>query len=365
MDVGDFIVQIPPSLLLLTCGSGVLLVVMWAVIIWRRTQRQSTRRVEPPPDLASLGGAAGETAATGTASSAAAAPEGVPVEDNVLSKAFKAVRNFFFYTEEEKSQQGRQQARSDSPLAPEANAPPDTVEVMRLWRDVVDGTLVIQIGGQHFRSMPEIREAGQERRFMAILRDLARIAKELPLTSPSPEAEPSGAAPLEALAATEPAPAPDRAGSDTEPLAEASAAQPGQPTMPQTGGPAVKTTPGAPPAPPPPPLNASARAQMAEAEPIGSFFDNVRKAIRSGGKTATSEGTLGPASIADQIEELLQYKLSLTPAFQGRNIHVRQGLGGGVLIQVGETYYEGVREIAEEDVREFVIGVIQEWEERQ
>ena len=50
--------------------------------------------------------------------------------------------------------------------------PTDAVEVLRVWRDVMDGALVLEIGGQRIRSLVELRNAELERRFQGVLRDL-------------------------------------------------------------------------------------------------------------------------------------------------------------------------------------------------
>ena len=70
-------------------------------------------------------------------------------------------------------------------------------------------------------------------------------------------------------------------------------------------------------------------------------------------------------SIAEQIEELLQMRLSQTPGFSTRSIHVRPASGGSLRIEVDGMYYEHVDEIIDPDVREYIRNVIKEWEARQ
>jgi hypothetical protein len=98
-------------------------------------------------------------------------------------------------------------------------------------------------------------------------------------------------------------------------------------------------------------------------EPIGSFFDNVRRAVRDRGKDKTAEPAV--VSIPDQIEAYLQYRLALTPPFLGRSIHVREAPGGGVRIEVDGRFYEAVSDIEDTNVRDFVRTAIQEWEDKQ
>lgn len=70
-------------------------------------------------------------------------------------------------------------------------------------------------------------------------------------------------------------------------------------------------------------------------------------------------------SMAAQIEELLQVRLLQDQEYKGRSIHIRPSTDGGVVIMVDGTYYDGVGDVAEEDVREFILEVIREWEARQ
>ena len=53
--------------------------------------------------------------------------------------------------------------------------PEDAVEVMRLWRDVGDGSLIIQIGDQYYRHSAAIGNPEQKRRFEAVVRTLSSM----------------------------------------------------------------------------------------------------------------------------------------------------------------------------------------------
>jgi hypothetical protein len=66
----------------------------------------------------------------------------------------------------------------------------------------------------------------------------------------------------------------------------------------------------------------------------------------------------------EEIEELLQQRLPRTP-FAGRDIHVRNAVGGGILIEVDGKYFEGVGEVPYPDVQELIRSVVQEWESLQ
>mgnify|MGYP001024833955 FL=1 len=73
----------------------------------------------------------------------------------------------------------------------------------------------------------------------------------------------------------------------------------------------------------------------------------------------------GERSIADQIEDLLQERLARQPEFNGRSIHVRPSLQGGVNIVVDNRQYEGIGDVDEPAVRALLEDVVREWEAAQ
>lgn len=68
-------------------------------------------------------------------------------------------------------------------------------------------------------------------------------------------------------------------------------------------------------------------------------------------------------NLAEAIEAYLQYKIHNTPAYRARVIHIHPAPSGGVRIQVDNDYYEAVSDIADADVRGFIQEAIQEWQE--
>ncbi len=70
-------------------------------------------------------------------------------------------------------------------------------------------------------------------------------------------------------------------------------------------------------------------------------------------------------SIAEQIEALLQERLVDHPDFSQRAIHVSPSLHGGVKIEVDGKSYEGVGDVEDEAVRNFLIDIVREWEQSQ
>jgi len=69
-------------------------------------------------------------------------------------------------------------------------------------------------------------------------------------------------------------------------------------------------------------------------------------------------------NIAEAIEAYLQYKISLTPNFQKRGIHIRAAISGGVRIEADGKNYDFVDEVADVEVRTFLQETINEWQDR-
>jgi hypothetical protein len=191
--------------------------------------------------------------------------------------------------------------------------PRDSVEVLRVWRDLSDGMLIVEIDGKQFRSLNDLRSAELERRFLNVVRDLNA------LSTPGYRADlpPS---------AIDPAPQ------------------------------------NAPAAPPPAAKEAGADAMSPSLSP-GSMFRQMRR-VAMGQKPEPVE--IKPTlSIAEQIEELLQARLAELPAHLDRAIHVRPSLHGGVQIEVDGRYYEGIGEVEDDEVRNLLIDIVREWEQSQ
>jgi hypothetical protein len=67
-------------------------------------------------------------------------------------------------------------------------------------------------------------------------------------------------------------------------------------------------------------------------------------------------------NIAEAIEAYLQHKIRTTPEYRSRVIHIQPTSSGGVRIQVDNEYYESVSDIADGEVRGFIQQAIEEWQ---
>ncbi len=196
----------------------------------------------------------------------------------------------------------------------------EMIEVLRLHRDLSTGALVVQIGRQRYYSLDAITDPQVRRRFLGNAEAMAQFAQLKKGTSPlidwattTPPVQPQGAPP---------------------------------PPPPQL-------SPMAPPPPPPSPVVLPPPPPVAAQSQV----------------TADTKGKKGkeepkPKSMADEIEELLQYRLALDPGFSRRSIHIRSTEDGSIFVEVDGVTFDGIGDVTDVDVRAFLQGIVQEWEAR-
>ncbi len=328
-DLGGLFQQLPPQLVLWVCGFGILSILSVGWLVYRRGQslkkrRESARQPQteaipvqeqpstakdPPPDplpepdfdalmmpvIPSFSQAEPDEPQETTQASPPAVETFEPeVESPPLQEAVMSTQNPTGSTN-----------LSDSASPMDSANPMDSVEVMRIWRDLADGSLIIQMGGQRYRKMDEIDSPELRRRFQALVRELGRIAFQPAKQGPSQQ---QAAAPMQ-------------------------------------------------PAPPPP----------STSKPQQKRPHMLEQVVRvSTGQPATPEpAEEEQVGIAHQIEEFLQQKLSQSAAFRHRSIHVRTGHDGGIRIEVDGHFYDAVDEVEEDEARAFIQDTIQEWSARQ
>jgi len=211
----------------------------------------------------------------------------------------------------------------------------EAVEVLTILRDVAEGGLIIRIGDKAYRNPPGLADAEFKRRFHSTLRDLN--GAQQPIAAKAPALPPAPVAPVV---------------TSTEEIAPVDVAAPlEQPNfdVPPVTPPSPRATASFPPAPgdlpkfkmPDGPPVKPKRGQRPVAEPIPEI------------------------NIAASIEAFLQHKLSLTPQYAMRSIHVRPALHGAVAIEVDGKFYDSVGEVDDTAVRSFLSSTIEEWQARQ
>jgi hypothetical protein len=303
--MGDFFRQLPPILIVMFCGSSIALVAVLAVLVNARGKRARA---------ASAAGAAAPPAASMSAPVTSAASFDLPDQGELpdlddLLKVEAPARS----------------ANGTTTVQTSAGETVEVTEVLTVLRDVKEGGLLIRIGSQLHRNPPALADAEFKRRFNGTVRDLYQSISDTSLNKKA-----TGEAPA-TVAAPEPEPV----------------------SAPAPAAPPTASTPAAAPAP---------AAAMPGDLPRFNLPDTMEKPKR--GRKVPKE-PIPEINIAEAIEEFLQYKLSSTPQFAGRSIHVRSAVGGGLRIDVDDLSYETVGEVADTEVRAFLQSAIDEWQSRQ
>ena len=70
-------------------------------------------------------------------------------------------------------------------------------------------------------------------------------------------------------------------------------------------------------------------------------------------------------NIAESIEAFLQYRLASNSELASRSIHVLPAGEDGVRIEVDGLSYEGIDNVSDPAVQDFLRHTIQEWQQRQ
>jgi len=231
----------------------------------------------------------------------------------------------------------------------------NTVEVMRILRDLADGSILVEINGRQYRSLSEIGDPQIGRQFIGnalAVAEFARLEKTAGKVSDSSEqAQSARKSMLPDQSSDEAVPLPWIQDDSESPKDSSStllgSLLPNDSAPPQYQPSAAYPQPPVPQPPVPmPPVPPSATAS-------------------SNDSSDDQENVSAPKSIADQIEELLQYRLQQSPHYARRSIHIRPALDGGVRVEVDGRFFDGVGDVADAGVKEFILSVVQEWEARQ
>ena len=210
-------------------------------------------------------------------------------------------------------------------------------EIMRVLRDEDTGTIIVEVEGNRYRRLTEIRDGRIGNQILEAIADLIKFtggivrgqwATKSVLTSASTGERPSQprvvepASPPQAVAVEPP-------GSDEE---EAFLRRLREGDLQFGKTPAREARPG----------------------PMG-FFRRRKPQV-----AAERTGTGG--TFIDEIEEILQRMISTAPTPLGKEVHVRTGPDGGLQIQVGGQYFSSSDEVSDPAVRDLIKAAVKEWE---
>jgi len=221
---------------------------------------------------------------------------------------------------------GRRGAAQGGPRRPD----PQWKEVARFWRPRVGGSLVVEMDRRRYRSLSELTRE-QRAELNRLAHTLRRALGETEVVEPSP---PPSATPEP----QPPGPTGETQGAETPAAATLDGVS--QLAASQVAAPSVSASQAAgPPAP-------SARERFARL---------TQPDLRGPGA--------GEKSIAQQIDEILQERLSGSP-LEKRAIRLMELPEKGMVVMVGLEQYDSVDAVPDEDIRDLIRQAVAEWERR-
>lgn len=326
--LSDFLQQIPLQLIVMFCGSAVALIVAFAIVIGARNRRaqavaasaQSSAALYTPPVNAFSGG------------------EDLPDLDSLVTQEVPIIETA-----------PPRVARSGTfSIRLTDGDDLEVVEVLTVLRDVTDGGLLIQIGDRIYRNPPALADAEFKRRFNTTISELAKnlsVGVPRPTKSaPPPPPRPGVPAEQARFAPPVPTPPPDEPGNEADMPTD-------EDFLPPTNTPERST--------------GTLPAALYGDLPKFNLPDKpiTTKPLRRVPKP--SNEPIPEIDVGGSVEAYLQYKVSQSPEFAGRSIHIRSNPQGGIKIEVDGVYYDSVAEVEDVVAQAFLRASIEEWQSRQ
>ena len=221
-------------------------------------------------------------------------------------------------------------AKAEPALRPDDYTPAHPGEVMRVLRDEVSGALIIEVEGQRYRRLADIRDGRVGRRVVWAIADLLRFTEGVPLETVARSA-PAGAGAPTSVSQPETTPAPAvSAETPTETEEEF--------------------------------LRRLAEEGLAErekqpAKPGGIGFLR-RKAAKPAPEPAQAR------TFVDEIEDILQEFIRESVVPVEKSAHVHAGPDGALEIEVGGQIYERPDDVPDPIIRGLIKAAVDEWERR-
>ncbi len=198
------------------------------------------------------------------------------------------------------------------------------IEIMRVLRVPPLGKLVVEVSGQRFQALAEVKHAKAEQRLLAAIGELITFAggyQVLVDAGVAPPAQPAKSAP----------PPPEEAASEAEKLTQRQARFLSQ-------------------------LEAQRDALRRQQPPPQPTI------LTSPTPAAIPPRLASGATMADQIDAILQKHLAEDPEMAARTIRVRENPAGGLRIEIDGHFYDRPREIPELAIQRLIKKALQEWE---
>jgi hypothetical protein len=211
-------------------------------------------------------------------------------------------------------------------------------EIMRVLRDEDTGAIIVEIEGNRYRRLTEIRDGRIGNQILEAIADLIKFtggivrgqwaATSVPTSVPTGERLPQ---PQVVEPASPPRPVAVEPPGSGEEEAFLRRLREGD-------------------------LQVS-KAPPKEAQPsIAGYFARRRK------RQADAEPTEARGTFVDEIEAILQRMISTTPTPPSEVVHVGTGPDGGLQIQVGLRYFSSADEVPDPTIRDLIEAAVKEWE---
>lgn len=204
----------------------------------------------------------------------------------------------------------------------------DELEIMRIWRVPPLGKLVVEINGQRYASLAELKEPKQKQRILAAIGELVSFAGEyqtLVDAGVAPAITPPAARAIPESATDE------LTQEQAEFLARLEAQRDELAARKPRRG----------------------LVGRGEPEPLVTFTET--------GDVKPADAPPRPKSIAEQIDAILQKQLAADPGLAGRPISLEQGASGGLRIKVDGVYYDKPTDVPDKDVQLAIKMAVKEW----
>jgi hypothetical protein len=222
---------------------------------------------------------------------------------------------------------------------PEVEQPARPGEVMRVIRDRETGRVLVEVDGQRYTHLREIRDAGVGRRVLWAIADLVRFTGGM-ATNPQAvqharEAEGSAASGATSLPpGVRPAVSPGPPASNRSPSSGASA-----PRLSDLASPGTTA----------PPASQQGYSLM-------GFF---RRGFQA---PPPAEAVPSPTNFVEEIDDILQRMVRELPAPPSQPVRVTSGEGGMLQIIVGIQTYHSADEVPDLEIRRLIQAAVAEWE---
>jgi len=218
------------------------------------------------------------------------------------------------------------------------------LEIMKVLRDRVTGAIVVEIEGQKYRTLSEIKDGRVGREVLQTVADLVRFSEVM---QPKERAK---TAPPATLAQAPLPPAPSSLALKVAPPLE------NEPPVPRT------------PAPPSveqeflDSLKQQAQQEQDTDKPTLSPIEFFRRGFAARRRAGLQSDMSSPRSFVSEIEDILQRFVRTYPSFIGKEVHVGTAPDGSIQIQVENQFYRTPDDIPDPEIRGIIKAAIQEWE---